>query len=186
MTPEERANKIRELKDFWARAHAGDKTTVERLRMEFDISPDPLIALFRGDMAERVLELVLDRVAGRDLPQREAIKRKTQKHRKELAGPFPSAIESMLAERCALLYLAVHETDMVVYMNMDEMSMKLADFCERRRDRANRRLLAGLKALALVREKQSQAEERTERAARFKSGPFEVGSAFNVRMTSAN
>jgi hypothetical protein len=141
--------------------------------------------MFRGDMAERVVEAILDRVAGQDLGQREAILRKTEEHRGALAGPFPSAIEALLAERCAVLHLAAFEADLFQYRNMDMLSSKKADFHERRRDPANRRYLSALRSLASIKEKLAAAEERRGRAARGKVRRFQVVAASD-RIASVN
>jgi len=79
--------------------------------------------------------------------------------RKGLAGPVPKTIECMLAERCTVLYLADCESDLSIYRNMDVLSSKRADFNERRRDRANRRYLSSLKALALIQKMLAMADE---------------------------
>jgi hypothetical protein len=186
MTEKQRQEFIREYNAFWDRAAAGDPSTLDVLKRHFDMGPEHYIALFRGDLSARVVDAILDRVAGKDLRQREAIRRKAEQFRKELAGPSPSAIEMILAERCAVLYLAVHESDLYAYKGLDVLSVKRADFHERRRDRANRRLLSGLKALALVKEKLALVEERKERAGRTKMGPFGIRSELNSRMATVN
>jgi hypothetical protein len=155
------------------------------LKKHFDAAPEQFITLFRGDMAERVVEAILDRVAGPNLGEREADLRKVEECRTALAGALPSAIEALLAERCAVLYLAANEADLFQYRNMDMLSSKKAEFHERRRDRANRRYLAGLRTLALVKEKLAAAEKRKARAARGKVPRFRVGSESD-RMASVN
>jgi hypothetical protein len=186
MTPEQRKQLEREINDFWARAAAGDPSTLDLLKRHFDMGPEFYISLFRGDLSARVVDAILDRLAGKDFRQREAIRRKAEEHRKDLAGPSPSAIESILAERCAVLYLAVHESDLYTYKGLDVLSVKWADFLERRRDRANRRFLSGLKALALVKEKLALVEERNQRASRGKVRRFGWGSKLDSRMASVN
>jgi hypothetical protein len=185
MTPERRKQLEREINDFWAKAAAGDPSTLDLLKRHFDMGPEFYISLFRGDLSARVVDAILDRVAGKDLRQREAIRRKAEEHRKSLAGPSPSAIESILAERCAVLHLAAHESELFVYKTMEILSTKEADFHERRRDRANRRLMSALKALALVREKLALVEERRGRVARSKMGLFGAGPGLN-RMAAVN
>jgi hypothetical protein len=185
MTTERRTELVRQLQGFWDRVAIGYPATRDLLKKHFDMAPEQFISMFRGDMAERVIEAILDRVAGQDLGQREAILRKTEEHRGALAGPFPSAIEALLAERCAVLHLAAHEADLFQYRNMDRLSSKKADFHERRRDRANRRYLSALKALTLVKEKLAAVEERKARAARGEGSRFRVGSESD-RMASVN
>jgi hypothetical protein len=186
MTSKQREQFVREYNDFWNRAAAGDRSTLDQLKRHFDIAPEHYTALFRGDLAGRVVDAILDRVAGKDLRQREAIRRKVETDRKELAGPLPSPIEAILAERSAVLYMAAHEADLFMYRNMEILSTKRADFHERRRDRANRRFLLALKALTLVKEKLALAEERRERVARTRLGVFGTPSKLNSRMSSVN
>jgi hypothetical protein len=185
MTTETRAELTKRIEGFWRQVAEGDPAALEMLKRHFDAAPEVYTTLFRGDMAKRVVEAILDRVAGQHLGEREAILRKTEEHREALAGPFPSKIESLLAERCALLHLAAYEADLFQYRNMDRLSSKKADFHERRRDRANRRYLAGLRTLVLVKEKLAAAEERTARAAKAKVPRYRVGSGTD-RMASVN
>jgi hypothetical protein len=185
MNAELRAKLVGQVQDFWRRVAVGDPSTRDILKEFADASPQKFVEMFRGDLARRVIDAILDRVAGQDLGQREAIRRKTEEHREALAGPFASAIESLLAERCAVLHLAAYEADLFQYRNMDMLSSKKAEFHERRRDRANRRYLSALKALALVKEKLAAAEERKARAARSKAPRFRVGSESD-RMASVN
>jgi hypothetical protein len=186
MTAKQREKLIRDYHAFWDRAAAGDPSTLNELKRHFDMGPEHYIALFRGDLAVRVVDAILDRVAGKDLRQREAIRRKAEELRKGLAGPSPSGSETMLAERCAVLYLAAHESDIFMYSNMEILSTKRADFHERRRDRANKRYLSAMRALALVQEKLALVEERRERAARTKMGLFGVGAKLDLRGASVN
>jgi hypothetical protein len=186
MTAKEREKRIRELDEFWNRVAAGDPTTLDQVRRVFDISPERFMDLYRGDLAKRVTDAILDRVAGKSLWQREAIRGKTEEHRKALAGPSPSPIEAMLAERCAVLYLAAHESDIFMYSNMEILSTKRADFHERRRDRANKRYLSAMRTLAMVKEKLASAEERRERARQARLGILRTGSRLASRMPSVN
>src|SRR5262249_45972727 len=69
MTPKQREEFVRQYNDFWKRAAAGDPTTLDELKRFFDAGPEHYIALFRGDLGERVIDAILDRVAGKDLRQ---------------------------------------------------------------------------------------------------------------------
>jgi hypothetical protein len=176
MTTERRADLRKQVQDFWNRVAIGDPATRDLLKKHFDMAPEQFISLFRGDMAMRVIDAILDRVAGQDLGQREAVLRRTQQHREGLAGVFPSKIEELLAERCAVLGLAAYEADLYMYNNMEMLTGKKRTFHEDRRDRANRRFLSSMRTLALVKEKMAVAEERSERAARGGISRFRVGS----------
>src|SRR5262249_33853874 len=126
MTAERRAECLRQVQGFWDRVAAGDPTTRGLLKEFLDAAPEQFISLFHGDMAKRVIEAILDRVAGQNLGEREAVLRKVEECREALAGAFPSAIESLLAERCAVLHLAAYEADLFQYRNMDRLSSKKA------------------------------------------------------------
>jgi hypothetical protein len=185
MTTERRADLRKQVQDFWNRVAVGDPTTRDILKTFLDAAPEQFVSLFRGDMAKRVVEAILDRVAGQDLGQREAVLRQTQQHREGLADVYPSKIEDLLAERCAVLGLAAYEADLYMYNNMERLTGKKRTFHEDRRDRANRRFLSSMKTLALVKEKMAAVEERRARAARGEISRFRVGSGSD-RMASVN
>jgi hypothetical protein len=168
MSPEQRKAAIQRYHDFWDRAAKGDLSTLAELKRHFDAVPELYISIFRGDLAARVVEAILDRIAGKDLRQREAIRKKAEQYQRSLADRLAPPIETILAERCAVLYLAAYEADLFMYENMSELSTKRAEFHERRRDRANKRFLSALKALALMQEKVGLADPGRGFAARFK------------------
>ena len=95
------------------------------------------------------------------------------------------ALESLSAERCVVNYLATYEADLFVYRNMSILPSKKAEFHERRRDRASRRLLASLRALTLLREKLALSEDRRDRVASSRLTRFGVASG-SGRMASIN
>ena len=70
--------------------------------------------------------------------------------RAELAGPNPSAVERLLAERAALCWLDCHAAE-VRDLDGRQQTIRQADFSARKRDLAHRRYLSSLKALAAVR-----------------------------------
>jgi hypothetical protein len=142
--------------------------------------------MFRGDLAARVVEAILDRIAGNDLRQRAAIRKKAEQYQRSLAEKFSSPIETILAERCAVLYLAAYEADLFMYENMSELSTKRAEFHERRRDRANKRFLSALKALALLKEKLALEEDRSEGRAIAQFGAIRTRSTMGLRMATTN
>ena len=72
----------------------------------------------------------------------------------DLAGPAPSPIERTLAETAALAWFALrlHEGQFAGGSSSDSgLTIKQADFRQRRLDRAHRRYLATLKTLATIR-----------------------------------
>ena len=107
-----RMNSREKMQDFFDRVAAGDPGVRDHLRRLFDAAPDAHIALFRGDLAARVVEGLVRRVAGEDLGQWEAVLRKLERVRVELAGPDPTPVEALLAERAAVGWLAVYEAEL--------------------------------------------------------------------------
>src|SRR5262249_19207733 len=71
----------------------------------------------------------------------------------ELAGPSPSPAERMLADVAATSWFAyrLHEARYVNDAMSGEMSLMQSEHAQRRMDRAHRRFLSTVKALATVR-----------------------------------
>jgi hypothetical protein len=116
------------------RAQAGDRSALPEVR--------------------RLLQLpkVVELLAGDDLARREAILRKLELLRAELAGPGPSPVERLLVERAVACWLQVQDAD-VRYAQVQPKGPSPAhnEFLERRMDRAHRRYLSALRTLATVR-----------------------------------
>ena len=186
MSSEQRKAAIQKYYDFWDRAAKGDLSTLAELKRHFDEVPALYVSMFRGELSVRVVDAILDRIAGKDLRQREAIRKKAEQYQRSLADNLASPIETMLAERCAVLCLAAYEADIFMYEHMSELSTKRAEFHERRRDRASRRLLSALKALAFVREKARLVEDRRDERARTKHGTVGIGSKLDLRLATLN
>lgn len=62
----------------------------------------------------------------------------------------PTAIERLLADRAVLCWFQVHQTELI-YASKDSMTLTLAQHYQKSIDRAQRRYLSSLKALAEVR-----------------------------------
>lgn len=88
--------------------------------------------------------------AGKDFTAaRDAIMRQTDRLQHELAGLNPTPLERLLTERIALCWLHVQALEMRSGATMPKQAW--GDIYEKRLDRANRRFLDAVKALALVR-----------------------------------
>src|SRR5207237_586043 len=71
--------------------------------------------------------------------------------RRELAGDDAPPLERLLAQRVALCWLALHYAETVYAQAMGELSLRQADFHQRRISAAQGRYLAAIRALAAVR-----------------------------------
>ena len=70
--------------------------------------------------------------------------------RKEVAGDDPSPVERLLADRVALCWLALHDAE-IRFAQAKDLTIKQAEFWQKRIDCAHRRYLSAIKTLATVR-----------------------------------
>jgi hypothetical protein len=134
------------------RAQGEDRTALPQLRALFDRDPEQLIKLGGGDIVASLKDLMVDKNVGRnDILAKEARLRQIDRLRDQLAGPDPSRIEQLLAERVALCWFELHTLDAQVVVRWGEESEgRPADDLDRSRDRAQKRYLAALKTFAQV------------------------------------
>jgi hypothetical protein len=104
-----------------------------------------------GDVAARVLADLADRVAGGSPGVRAAVAGEVARVRGELEGPDPSPVERLLAERAAVCWLACYEADLACRRFEGAALPRLVTYFERRRDRAQRRFVSAVRALAALR-----------------------------------
>ena len=145
--------RVDELRDILTRAQAGDETALPRLRELFAADPARMLEVCRADLARVAEDVALDRMAGRNLLFREAVGRKLDSLRGELAGPGASPAERLLAERAALCWLDCHDWEIrhnQAMQSRDGLTFRQAEHYQKMRDRAHRRYLQALKALAAV------------------------------------
>jgi hypothetical protein len=141
-----------EVRTLVQRAQMGDRTAAPRLRVLFDRDPEPLMKLGGGDIAASVKALLVDKDIDNDILAREARLRQVDRIRDELAGPRPTPIERLLADRAALCWFELHSLDArVIRLRGEDGEGRSADDLDRHRDRAQRRYFAALRTLALVR-----------------------------------
>ncbi|MCI0705203.1 MAG: hypothetical protein L0241_29435 [Planctomycetia bacterium] len=138
-----------EFRAILKRTQAGDQTTLPIVRKMLE-NP-AYIAAFGGNLTEQVIYSFTSALAGKDLGFREAVMRKLEVMRAELLGDNPTPIERLLVERIAACWLQVQDAEMRYAQNQGSLNLSQADYHQRRMDAANRRFLAAVKALALVR-----------------------------------
>jgi len=136
------------IRDLLQRAAKGDTATLPAIRKVLE---NPVnIELFGGNLAACAQQSFVKALSGEDLSVHEAIKAKLAVMRKELQGENPTPVEVLLVERIVACWLQVQDAD-IRAGQATEPTFKQADFNQRRMDATNRRYLAALKALALVR-----------------------------------
>ena len=139
---------VEELRKFLARAQGGDASTLPALRRMLQVPS--AVELFGGELARQAERSLVEAAAGKDLAFKEALLRKLELLRAELGGPNPAPVERLLVERIVACWLQVQDAD-VRYAQAKGLSIEWYEYYQRRMDRAHKRYLSALKALALVR-----------------------------------
>jgi hypothetical protein len=140
---------VAEVEALYKRATTGDAAAMGKLRKALDRVPG-----FWADMslARQVEEGHLMRIAGDNLVLKEGLRRELRALKDGLAGPSCSPLEHLLIERIAACWLQVQWADYRgENIARDDLTLAQADYRQRRQDRAHRRLLSGVRTLALVR-----------------------------------
>jgi hypothetical protein len=132
------------------RARKGDESVMPTLRAWLDGVPS-MLDVMGGDFANNAERALVRQASADNVAMREATYRKLANLRAELAGPDAPAVERLLAERAALCWLHLYYTETVFAQNLKGMSPEWVESYQRRIDRAHRRYLSALKALAEVR-----------------------------------
>jgi hypothetical protein len=140
--------KVEDLMGLTDRAQKGDRTTLPALR-ELLKHPEA-VDLLGGDLARQAQLTLIDKFSGKNLLLKESLTRKLELLRAELAGPSPTPVERLLVERIVTCWLHLHHLEMI-YAGKDSLSLELGTYYQRSLDRAQKRYLAAIKALALVR-----------------------------------
>lgn len=137
-----------ELLALTDRAQKGDKTALPALR-EFLKEP-ALVDGLGGDLAKQAQLTLINKFSGQNLLLKESLTRKMDLLRDELAGPNPMPLERLLVERIVTCWLHLHHLEMV-YANKESMSLELGSYYQRSLSSAQKRYLAAIKTLAVVR-----------------------------------
>jgi len=137
-----------ELWNLVHRAENGDTKAVPALRELLSRSPGLTDLL--GNLPHLVETTLANNVAGKNISFKEGLARKMELLRQEIAGPNPTPLERLLAERIALCWLALHDAE-IRFAHMKELSIPQAEYWQNRIDRAHRRYLSAIRTLATVR-----------------------------------
>jgi hypothetical protein len=137
-----------ELRKFLKRASEGDASTLPALR-KF-LGNLAAVDAFGGDLAKVAQRGLVAKFAGEDLLLKEAVTRKMELLRAELAGPNPSALERLLVERVVACWLHLHHLE-AIYSQQESVRLDHATYYQRSLSAAQKRYLGAIKALAVVR-----------------------------------
>jgi hypothetical protein len=145
----DRARSKDELDALVRRAQQGDETALPALRVA--LQHPKLVDMLGGDLAREAERSLIDKATGTNLAFREALQRKLELLRAELAGSSPTPVERLLAERIAACWLHLHHAEIRLAQREHDLTLAQAEYHQRCRDRAHKRYLSALKALAQVR-----------------------------------
>ncbi len=139
-----------EARQLLDRAGRGDDTCLPELRQLLDERPEIWRTL--GDLARHAELSLLRLVAGDNLLAQECVQRRLQALKAELLGPEPAPLERLLVDRVAVSWLQVHGLDLeLAGLDKGKATGPVGFSAQRRLDSAQRRYLAAIKQLAMVR-----------------------------------
>lgn len=138
-----------ELQRLLARAKKGDKSTIPALRKL--LMEPKWVDNFGGDLARETERYLVTTAAGENLPFKEALSRRLELMREELAGDNPTPLEKLLVERVALCWLTLHDVEMRWAQSRNNLTINQANHWQRRIDHSNKRYLTAIRTLALIR-----------------------------------
>jgi hypothetical protein len=139
----------KELTALVERAAKGDQSALPAVREMLDRLPR--LWQEAGDLARHAEEAIAKVITGDDAYFREALCRKVEALRSELAGPDCTPLERVLVDRVVVCWLHANYADAIYAQSMGDCSFQLVDYRQRRQDRTHRRLLSAVRTLALVR-----------------------------------
>lgn len=147
-SPAELATDTKKLMDLIDRAQDGDEDALPLLRKVLDEVPRVARIIDLARNAERGL---IEKMSGDDVFTQEAIPRNLKAMRGEIAGENPSLLERLLAERITVCWLELQYFQAIYTQNLGNLSINQSDYHQRRIDKAHRRYLSSIKALAQIR-----------------------------------
>jgi hypothetical protein len=136
-----------EINKLFIRALKGDEKTLPALR-ELTKRPD-IMELF-GNLSKYAEDALIVKFTGKNLAYAEGLHTKLDSLRAELAGPTPSPLERLLADRIALCWLQLNYLEAVL-ASKDSVPLDVGMYYHKAIDRAHSRYLSAVKTLALIR-----------------------------------
>jgi hypothetical protein len=136
------------LQQLVRRAEQGDQSVLPELRAVLD--RDPGLWRFAGDLARLAEDSMIALAAGHNLLLKESLSRKVAELKAELAGPTPSLLDRLLAERVAICWLMASYSD-TAYAQAKGTPAPAIEHAWRRQDSAGKRYAEAIKLLATVR-----------------------------------
>jgi hypothetical protein len=154
--PEARAR----LECLVQRAQQGDEGALAELRRVLDAHPD--FWQRYGDLALQAQAAWLHLISGQNVLLREALQRKLDQLKAELAGTDPSPLEKLLVERATATWLQLQYADAAYAQAKVNSSSAQHQSIQRRQNSAQQRHFQAVKMLVTVRKLLSPAQATGE------------------------
>lgn len=149
MTPARRGELLDELKECVEQAQDGNEEALSKVREI--LKEAPRLARIFVDIAKVAERSFVKRFSGDDPLVQEALPPQLKAKREELAGPDPSPLEQLLAERIVACWLQLQYAEAIYAQNLGDLSMVQSEYHQRRLDRLHRRYLSSIKTLTQIR-----------------------------------
>jgi hypothetical protein len=140
-----------DLKSLFDRAKRGDESCLPEVRALFaNGSRGKAWRQANGSPAEWVRRHLAESACGKNVLIKEAIEQEMDDLQADLAGPNPTPIEKLLAERASICWFIVYRYE-GTYATSKGWSIGSTDLQQRKIDKAHARFLSALRTLAQVR-----------------------------------
>lgn len=134
--------------DIREKAAKGDKAAAAEVAAFVDANP--AAAALWGDLGRRVVQRWVEAYAGDCLTTRRAVWRVASDLRAGLAGPSPSFLDVLLAERVVLGWVFLHYCEADYARRLAKLTWKESEYHTRRIETAHRNLMSACRTLAKV------------------------------------
>jgi hypothetical protein len=145
----ERRDLLDELKGYIEAAHNGNEEAIAHMEQALELIPS--IARKWGNLNLMVERGFIERTATNDPVVQKSVKVTLENMREELAGPNPSPLELLGAERVASCWLQLHYAELIYNQELPNLSLEQDAYHQKRLDRLHRRYLSAMRSLAQVR-----------------------------------
>jgi hypothetical protein len=148
--PGEPENTVEKLHDLLRLAEKGQEDAVPEIRQILDEHPG--LAWRYVDVAHIAEDALIEVMTKEgDLAAKELIRCQLEGMREQIADKNCSALERLLSERVVLTWLEVQYFESLYAKNMRNLTIAQAEHHQKRLDRAHRRHLSAIRALAQIR-----------------------------------
>ena len=147
---EESEKTVEKLHDLLRHAEEGQEDAVPEIRQI--LNEHPSLALRFVDVAHIAEDALIEEMTKEgDLAAKELIRCQLEAMREQIAGKNCSALERLLSERVVVTWLEVQLFEALYAKNMRKLTLAQAEHHQKRLDRAHRRHLSAIRALAQIR-----------------------------------